>query len=123
MKQLYSFHRVAQLTLLAADDRYRHWNGAYCILMVAEGKGELLIDGTPAILHPGALFFCNPDRLLEIKAAAHQDLVIYMVFFHIFSPCHIPGEHRFTASSGLPGWRMASGLSPRTFALAAWCMS
>ncbi|MBP1990508.1 helix-turn-helix domain-containing protein [Paenibacillus eucommiae] len=92
MRMLYSYKQVQQLTLLAADDRYRHWNEAYSVLLAVEGKGELSINGDKAIIQPGSVFFCNADRVLELKSAPHEDLVLYVVSFHIMQPEHAPGE-------------------------------
>lgn len=91
MGLLYSYKKVQLLTLLAEDERLRQWNETYSVLLAVEGKGELAINGSASIIQPGSVFFCNPDRFLELASAPHQDLVVYAVSFHILAQDH-PGE-------------------------------
>lgn len=80
---LYSYDKIEQITLLAADKHFRRWLDAYHILHVIEGKGELSINEQKVMLEAGAIYVINSGQLIEIHSIAHADLYFYLLSFHM----------------------------------------
>lgn len=83
MKFIYTCKDVLRTALLAADGISRVWNNDYRVLYVLEGKGQLCMNGETMVLRAGAVYFSNPELLLEISASPRSDLVLIQVLFQL----------------------------------------
>ena len=67
-----------------------HWHEELEIVLVLEGKVELLLDGAKHILSPGDLVFVSPRRLHQYTSIS--DLVVYYAYVFPLSALSFAGE-------------------------------
>ncbi|MFB9278107.1 helix-turn-helix domain-containing protein [Cohnella cellulosilytica] len=116
MEELYTCTGAWRTVLQAADGADRRWTDGYCLFVALGGQGRLEIDGEQWIMHPGAVFFCNPDRLAELRAADRRHLEVACVRFRIVRRSEAESEegvYRERTSRWLPDGELESGASYR----------